>query len=184
MIIKFNLLPKLEKKEKEREESKLSFFKIYSIILASIIIGMLLLAFKTERNLIHLEKEKKEKNEMLMRYKAISNKVKEIEKKTEELEKRIEIIVSLKEKQGLTLKKLYTLLIHTSSNKVFFESLQMNDTQAKIKGMCYDIDLLANYMNNIELNRDIIKATHLKSAETKRIGTTAIYSFELEVLFK
>lgn len=183
MIIKFNLIPRKEKPDKEIPTERPIFLTILVstvILLASVAI---LLTWKTEKEVNRLNKNKKEKEELLVKYKNIANKVKEIEKRNEETEKRIKIIVSLKEKQSQTLRKIATIIHYTEPNRVFFNNFYMNDTNAKIKGISIDIDLLANYMNNLDLKKDIIKSINLKSAESKKIGVTSLFEFELEVSF-
>lgn len=182
MIVKFNLAPEKEPQDGVINRSSHKSLKILSAILLILISGIIVLTVKTERELRALERQKREKNELLLKYKTIANKIKDLEKRNEEIERKIRIIVALKEKQDLTLKRMSTLFTYAEKKRVYFTNFQMNETQARVRGISFDIDLVANYMDLIETNRNIIKSINLKFAKTKEF--ISYYNFEIEVVFQ
>ncbi|MFN3302052.1 MAG: PilN domain-containing protein, partial [Patescibacteria group bacterium] len=64
-----------------------------------------------------------------------------------------------------------------------FTNLKLESSKANIKGISLDIDYLANYMGELEKNKDIIKSVNLKVAQQQAIRNLNIINFELEILF-
>ncbi|MFN4220592.1 MAG: PilN domain-containing protein [bacterium] len=182
MIVKFNLLP-IRKTEEIKEEKRYIFLKLYVFLLSFLLLGMGIYFFKSSSQISSLEKIKKEKEETLAKYRVIAQKVKKMEIEREELKKRIETIVTLKAKQGRSLKNLYTLLAKVNTGKLIFTHLKIEHTKANIKGMGLDMDFLALYLDELEKSTEIIKGVNLKTAQQTNIGNINFINFEVEVQF-
>ncbi|MCS7199140.1 MAG: PilN domain-containing protein [Caldimicrobium sp.] len=116
-------------------------------------------------------------------YKRIAIKVKEMERENEEIKKRIEIILTLRDAQGKNLKNLANVLRDVPASKLLFSNLKLDNSKAYIKGIGLDMDFLALYLQNLENNKEVIKALNLKTAQQKTIGDLKLIEFELEVSF-
>lgn len=182
MIIKFNLLP-IKRPEEKKEEKTYIFLKFYIFLLALLLFGLGGYFFKSTSEISSLEKNKKEKEETLAKYKKIAQKVKKMEAEKEELKKRIETIIMLKNKQGKNLKNLFTIMAKVKSGKLIFTNLKLDSAKATIKGLGLDMDFLALYLDELEKTKEIIKGINLKTAQQKNIGDLKFIDFEVEVQF-
>lgn len=182
MIIKFNLIPK-EKVEAEIKEKPLIFLKVYSAFLLFFIITIASLIYNTQTKIYSLDKEKKNKEMTLNKYKNIAQKVKVMEKENEEVKKRIETIIALKDAQGKNLRYLDEIMANTSQNQLIFSSLKLENSKAFVKGLGLEMDFLAMYMQKLEQKKDIVKSVNLKNAQQKVVADLKLVEFELEVLF-
>lgn len=182
MIIKFNLLPK-EKVSPEAREISLIFLKVYISLLLFLLTFLTFLFYTTHNKITSLIQEKKQKEVILEDYKRIAIKVKEMERENEEIKKRIEIILTLRDAQGKNLKNLANVLRDVPASKLLFSNLKLDNSKAYIKGIGLDMDFLALYLQNLENNKEVIKALNLKTAQQKTIGDLKLIEFELEVSF-
>ena len=184
MIIKFNLLPH-EKKVvvSSKKTISISFAHFYIIVLITLLTFIIGVVINFELNLKKLEKEKKEKEELLIKYKNIALKVKKLEEEKEEIKKRISAIIELKKDQGQRLRVLYYTLSEVKENKVLINSLKAEPGKGHIKGYAFSFEDVANYLKNLEANKQVFKNVELKSAVSKQLAGYSLVEFESEVQF-
>ena len=179
MIIKFNLLPKKEIVKSEEVKEKYIFLKtfliIFVIVILTIVMGVIYLGY----NLKGLKNEKIKKETKLKEYKKIAQKVKILEKENEEIKKRISTIIDLKKRQGKELQKIEILIGNIGVNRIVFTQLSVKPSQAKITGVSSDLKDIANYLKNLENQRNIIKEVTLSEIVKKE----AYIEFKARVLF-
>lgn len=178
MIIKFNLLPKKEIVKPEVKE-KYIFLKTFLIIFIIVILTIMMMGIYLGYNLKSLKNEKMKKEIKLRKYKKIAQKVKILEKESEEIKKRISTIIDLKKRQGKELQKIETLIRNISINRIIFTQLSVKPSQAEITGVSSDLKDIANYLKNLENQRNIIKEVFLSETVKKE----AYIEFKAGVLF-
>jgi len=184
MIIKFNLLPHKKKIIKtSKKVISLSFAHVYVFVLIIIFAFIIGAVINVELNLRKLEKEKREKEEYLNRYKSIAIKVKKLEEEKEDIKKRINAIIELKKDQGQRLRVLYYIISEVKENKVLISTLKADPGKGYIKGYAFSLEDVANYLKNLEVNKQVFKNVELRSAVTKQLGEYSLVEFESEVQF-
>jgi len=184
MIIKFNLLPHEEKVvESPKKAISISFAHFYIFVLIVLLTFIIGAVINFELNLRKLEKEKQEKEELLNKYKNIALKVKKLEEEKEDIKKRINAIIELKKDQGQRLRVLYYTLSEVKENKVLISSLKAEPGKGYIKGYAFSLEDVANYLKNLEANKQVFKNVELKSAVSKQLAEYSLEEFESEVQF-
>jgi len=184
MIIKFNLLPHKKKIIKtSKKVISLSFAHVYVFVLIIIFAFIIGAVINVELNLRKLEKEKREKEEYLNRYKSIAIKVKKLEEEKEDIKKRINAIIELKKDQGQRLRVLYYIISEVKENKVLISTLKADPGKGYIKGYAFSLEDVANYLKNLEVNKQVFKNVELRSAVAKQFGEYSLVEFESEVQF-
>jgi len=179
MIIKFNLLPKKEIVKPEEVKEKYIFLKTFLIIFVIVILTIVMEGIYLGYNLKSLKNEKMKKETKLREYKKIAQKVKILEKESEEIKKRISTIIDLKKRQGKELQKIETLIGNIGINRIIFTQLSIKPSQAEITGVSSDLKDIANYLKNLENQRNIIKEVSLSETVKKE----AYIEFKAGVLF-
>jgi len=179
MIIKFNLLPKKEPGKLEEVKKKYVFLRTFLIVFILVITTIIVEGFHLEYTLRNLKEEKIEKEKKLAEYKKIAQKVESLEKETEEIKKRISTIINLKKNQGKGLQKLEILLENIGRNKIVFTELSITPNKAEMNGISSDLKNIANYLKNLENQKDIIKEISLRKTEKRE----AYIEFKAGVLF-
>ena len=184
MILKFNLLPRerLEALEAESKK-KYQFLKLAGIAILltflSISFTSIYLAYK-----IHFLKSiAKDLSLELSKYKFIAQKVKAMEKENKEIKQRILTILKLKKQQAQILKRLDCLLRAIDNNKIFFNNLEITVSRAQIKGVSMDLEYIANYLKNLERNKNIIKDVILKNTVKRESQAIPYIEFNTEIRF-
>jgi Tfp pilus assembly protein PilN len=183
MIIKFNLLPHEKKVAASKKAISISFANFYIIVLIILLTFIIGVVINFELNLKKLKKEKKEKEELLNKYKNIALKVKKLEEEKEEIKKRISAIIELKKDQGQRLRVIYYTLSEVKENKVLINSLKAEPGKGHIKGYAFSFEDVANYLKNLEANKQVFKNVELKSAVSKQLAGYSLVEFESEVQF-
>lgn len=184
MIIKFNLLPYKERLfGSPKIAISISFAHVYIFVLVILLAFVIGAVINFELNLRKLEKEKKEKKELLNRYKNIALKVKKLEEEKEDIKKRINAIIELKKDQGQRLRVLYFTLSEVKENKVLISSLKTEPGKGYIKGYAFSLEDVANYLKNLEVNKQVFKNVELRSVVTKQLAEYSLVEFESEVQF-
>jgi len=119
----------------------------------------------------------------LNKYKNIALKVKKLEAEKEDIKKRINAIIELKKDQGQRLRVLYYTLSEVKENKVLINSLKTEPGKEHIKGYALSLEDVANYLKNLEANKQVFKNVELKAAVSKQLAEYSLVEFESEVQF-
>ncbi|WP_038055321.1 PilN domain-containing protein [Thermodesulfobacterium hydrogeniphilum] len=166
MIIKFNLLPKKEEAFEEELKKEHIFLKVF-IILIVLSFGFIIVeTIKMSYEIKHLKKEKIEKEKKFKQYQLIDRQIKNLKIENEEIKRRIETIISLRRAQVEQLKKIETIIASINNNKVYLSQLVLNTNHAKIEGISFNLKEIANYLNNLEKQKPVIKEVNIE--EIKR----------------
>ncbi len=183
MIIKFNLLKIHYKEEILVEESKLTLIKLYLGLLFLTLIVIVGGFFYYQMKIKDLENQKLEKEQKLKEYQVLAQRVKQLEEENEEIKKRITTIVNLKKLQGQKLKVIESLISSIGNNKILFSNLNLNSSKASFKALSSDLEYIANYLNNLENNKELFKYVELKKTVQQKRGPFSYVEFETEVGF-
>ncbi|MCD6490352.1 MAG: hypothetical protein J7K20_06480, partial [Thermodesulfobacterium sp.] len=84
-----------------------------------------------------------------------------------------------KKNQGKGLQKLEILLENIGRNKIVFTELSITPNKAEMNGISSDLKNIANYLKNLENQKDIIKEISLRKTEKRE----AYIEFKAGVLF-
>ncbi len=175
-MIKINLLPFRLARKKENIRRQISIF--FLLILLS---GLLLFWYALHmNNQIKLVQEKtKRVNQQISKYKERANRVKEIKKDLKILNEKLAVVSSLKtqqDKQLVLFDKLTGLIV---PDRMWIESLNTNARTLKIKGIAFDNQTIADFMENLEAS-PLFTKIDLKTAKLKSFkGANILKSFEL-----
>lgn len=183
MIIKFNLLKLQKKEEPVVIEKRITFIKVYLVLLALTLAGIVGAFFYYQTEIKSLEKEKAEKEQKLKEYQVLAQKVKQLEEENEEIKKRITTILSLKKLQGQKLKVIDSIFSSIGNNKILFSNLILESSRASFKALSVDLEYIANYLNTLESNKELFKYVELKKTVQQKKGVLNYIEFETEVGF-
>ncbi len=166
MIIKFNLLPKKEEAFEEELKKEYIFLKVFTILIVLLFGFIIFETIRMSYEIKHFKKEKNEKEKKFKQYQLIDRQIKNLRIENEEIKRRIETIISLKKAQGEQLKKIETIIASINNNKIYFNQLTLNTNHAKIEGISFNLKEIANYLNNLEKQKPVIKEVNIE--EIKR----------------
>ncbi len=179
MIIKFNLLPKKEVVKIEEKKEEYRFLRILFIIFIVVIFTIIGEGIRLQYSLNNLQKEREKKQKQLVEYKTIAEQVKAMEREIEEIKKRILTIVDLKKRQGDMLQKIETIITNIEKNKIVFTQLALDSSRAEITGISSDLKDIAEYLKNLENQKEFIKEVALNETNKKE----AYIEFKAGVIF-
>ncbi|RLG12666.1 hypothetical protein DRN73_01810 [Candidatus Pacearchaeota archaeon] len=183
MIIKFNLITKTKEEVFEKVPEKFIFLKIYALLLCITILIIVIVGMCLSIKVNTLIKEKKAKQAQLQKYKLIVKNVELFKKQNEEIKKRISTILALKKKQDVPLKVISYLMDAIKNNKILFTHLKLTSSTVQIKGIALDLEDVANYLKNLEINKKLIKDVNLVNTVRKTHEKFAYIEFSTNIRY-
>ncbi|MCF6247348.1 MAG: PilN domain-containing protein [Desulfobacula sp.] len=175
-MIKINLLPFRLARKKENIRRQISIF--FLLILFS---GLLLFWYSLHmNNQIQLVQEETNRvNQQISKYKERATRVKKIKKDLKILNEKLDVVSSLKMQQDKQLILFDTLTGLIVPDRMWIESLNTNANTLKMKGIAFDNQTIADFMENLEAS-PLFGKIDLKTAKLKSFkGNNMLKSFEL-----
>lgn len=177
-MLHINLLP-LKKRAKVANVEKeiILFFLVHILLILSV--------FWIQNNITSKVKELKQVHSQRTTYKnkllAKLSKTNKLEKEISQTKSKIKIIKKIRQGQNLPVMYLNELVTHLIADKIWFESLKMNNNKnINLQGIALDNQAFAQYAKNLR-NTPVIKDIILKQTARRNIRDLDLIGFQCRI---
>lgn len=176
-MIKINLLPIKEIKQKLRRRREFFFFLGSLMLVLLILLGInLALAAKTNQ----LQNTSDELGDQIRSYLALQREIKTLQENREALEQKIAAIEQLRVDSQLPVRILDEVSNRTPSNRIWLTTLRLTNNTLNLTGMGLDNPTVAQYMRALE-NSPYLANADLASSTQTEVDGQKMKSFVLAV---
>jgi type IV pilus assembly protein PilN len=175
-MIKINLLPFRLARKKENIRRQIS---IFFLLIALAGIALFWYTIGINKKIVDAKEKVEEVDRQIKKYKAKANRVTQIEKNLKLLKEKLEVVSLLeegREKQLILFDGMTDLVV---PGRMWLESLKTNENSVAIKGIAFDNQTVADFMERLE-NSPLFGRVDLKTSQIKKLkNNTMLKSFEL-----
>ncbi len=174
-MIRINLLPIRQLKERRKAVGELILLALAFLCL---LVFLAVAAFWQSNRIKNREAELARLNSEIAAQQKVLAEIKKLEEETAIVNKKIGIVNKLKSESSLAVRVLDEVAKKVDSKRMWLESLDLQGSSLKIKGMALDNRTIASFMDALKAS-EYIKSVTLENSSMKSYAERNLKSFSL-----